>query len=88
MSRRSKPKRIVVGEYNCDGYAVLLCSGKSTDIVYTAGNHPQDSQESIPRGVGLRAIRGFCIRTCREIAGERNASFGGVSRVLENTDCG
>jgi hypothetical protein len=81
---RSKPKRIILGEYNCDGYAVLLCTGKKTDTIYTAGNHPQDSQTVIPNGVGLRAIRGFCIRTCMEIAAERNASFGGVSRVPKN----
>ena len=88
MMRRSKPKRIVVGEYNYHGYAILLCSGKQTDTLYTAGNHPQDSQAVIPKGVGLGGLRGFCIRTCMEIAVERNALFGGVSRVSENTQCG
>ena len=84
MIRVRKPTRIVVGEYNGDGYAVLLCSGTEVRSLYTAGNHPQDSQAVTPHGVGLRRIRGFCIRTCREIAGERRVLFGGVSRFPEN----
>ena len=84
MSRRSTPRRIVAGEYSVHGYAVLLCSGTRVQALYTAGNHPQDSQAVATKGVGLRRIRGFCIRTCREIAEERRALFGGVSRVPEN----
>jgi len=84
MSGRLRSRRIVVGEYSGHGYAVLLCSGNSAYTLYTAGNHPQDSQVVTPNGVGLRQVRGFCIRTCREIAGERRALFGGVSRLLEN----
>ena len=81
MSRRSRPQAVVAGEYSVHGYAVLLCRRTGVETVYTAGNHPQDSQTVTPKGVGLRQIRGFCIRTCREIAGERHALFGGVSRV-------
>ena len=84
MIRVRKPTRIVVGEYNGDGYAVLLCSGTEVRSLYTAGNHPQDSQAVTPHSVGLRRVRGFCIRTCREIAGERRALFGGVGRFPEN----
>ena len=84
MSRRSRPRQIVAGEYSVHGYAVLLCSGTRVQTLYTAGNHSQDSQTVTPKGVGLRRIRGFCIRTCREIAGERRALFGGVSRVPDN----
>ena len=84
MSRRSKPMRIVAGEYSSHGYAVLLCSGTGVRILYTAGNHPQDSQAVTPKGVGLSRIRGFCIRTCREIAGEHGALFGGVNLIPAN----
>jgi hypothetical protein len=84
MSRQSRPRRIIAGEYNDHGYVVLLCSSTWVHTLYSAGNHPQDSQTVTPNGVGLRQIRGFCIRTCREIAGEHRAFFGGVSRVPEN----
>jgi len=84
MSSQSQPLRIVAGEYSICGYAVFLCSGTGVRTVYTAGNHPQDSQAVTSEGIGLMRIRGFCIRTCREIAGERGASFGGVSRVPED----
>ena len=87
MRCRLKPKRIVTGEYGADGYVVLLSSCKGTHPLYTAGNHPQDSQAVTPNGVGLRHVRGFCIRTCREIAGERRALFGGVSRLPETACC-
>jgi hypothetical protein len=79
-------RRIVAGEYSSCGYTVLLCSTTGVRTLYTAGNHPQDSQAVTPNGVGLSRIRRFCIRTCREIAGEHGVRFGGVSRVLEEGD--
>jgi hypothetical protein len=81
MSMRSRPGRIVTGEYSVLGYAVLLCTRAGAQPIYTAGNHPQDSQVVTPAGVGLRQIRRFCIRTCREIACEQQAIFGGVTRI-------
>ena len=72
---------IISGEYGSYGYAVLLCSVTGVRTLYTAGNHPQDSQAVAPKGVGLSRIRRFCIRTCRDISAEHGAIFGGVSRV-------
>jgi hypothetical protein len=79
----SSPRRTVTGEYNENGYTVLLCCARGVRVVYFAGNHPQDSQEHTPTGVGLRRMRGFCIRTCREVAGERRAKYGGVTRITQ-----
>jgi hypothetical protein len=77
----SPPRRIVTGDYNENGYTVLLCTAGGAHVVYSAGPHPQDSQQAASVGVEVRRIRGFCIRTCREIAGERRAQYGGVTRV-------
>lgn len=84
MKRNRKPMRIIAGEYSEQGYAVLLCSGTRVHTLYTADNHPQDSQVVSPTGVSLRRIRTFCIRTCRKIAGEHRALFGGVNRHPTN----
>ena len=83
MNRRAGRRAVVAGEYSAHGYAVLLCRSTGVSTVYTAGNHPQDSQVVTLAGVGLRRMRGFCLRTCREIAEERRARFGGVSRAPE-----
>ena len=73
-------KPVVSGEYNRDGYEIW-CAGR---VVYSAGNHVHDStqhattkQDRLP----LKTIRRFCIKTAREIAEERNGTFGGVQRV-------
>jgi hypothetical protein len=75
----AKPK-VVTGEYSEHGYIVFLNDAP----VYSGGNHAQDSTASAPSGsleaVPLRRLRGYCIRTCREIAAEGNARFGGVAR--------
>lgn len=76
-------RRTVTGEYNQHGYAVLLCRPDGVRTVYSAGNNPRDSQQHAPAGIGMRQLRGFCIRTCREIATERHAAYGGVTRVTE-----
>ena len=76
-------KRIVAGEYSRCGYVVLLCTSSGADTLYSAGNHPHDSQVVTPRGEGLGRMRRFCIQTCREIAAERQAHYGGVTRVSE-----
>jgi hypothetical protein len=73
-------RKTVTGEYSEHGYTVFLNDAP----VYYAGNHAQDSTASAPPGsleaVPLRRLRGYCIRTCREIAAERKAQFGGVAR--------
>ena len=76
-------RRIVSGEYNRDGYTVLLCHPGGVRAVYSAGNNPQDSQQHTPSGMPLRQLRRFCIKTCREIATERHAEYGGVTRIEE-----
>jgi hypothetical protein len=73
-------RKVVTGEYSEHGYTVFLNDAP----VYSADNHAQDSTASAPPGsleaVPLRRLRGYCIRTCREIAAERKAQFGGVAR--------
>ena len=75
---------IVTGEYGRRGYTVFVCSGRGARSVYSAGNNPSDSQAR-PEGpgLGLRALRRFCMRTCKEIAAERRARYGGVVSVPE-----
>ena len=79
-------KRTVTGEYCRHGYSVLLCRPGGVGVVYSAGNNPRDSQQAASSGVSLRQLRGFCIRTCREIATERRAAYGGVTRIPEEED--
>ena len=80
-SAKSKSPRVVTGEYSAGGYTVMLHRGGRIIGVYSAGNHPHDSQAQATVGVGLRRMRSFCIRTCREIAGEKGAGYGGVEHV-------
>lgn len=75
--------KIVMGEYNRHGYTVLICHHGKVRTVYSAGNNPQDSQQQACAGVSLRQLRGFCQKTCREIAMERHADYGGITRVPE-----
>lgn len=85
-----RPKRAVYGVYNRHGYQVLMVlDGRTTDQ-YTAGNHQQDSQASAlpgsPEALSLRRIRSFCIKTTREIAGEKGAAYEGVGRCEDEED--
>ena len=73
----------VTGEYCGSGYSVTVNAPGGASQVYSAGCNPNDSQASASSGLSLRRIRGFCIRTCREIAAERRARYGGVARVRE-----
>jgi len=72
--------RTVTGEYSEDGYEVFV-NGQE---VYSAGNHALDSKAWAPPGspetVPLRTLYRYCSGTCREIAREINAKFGGVTR--------
>ena len=78
-----KRRRIVSGEYNRHGYTVLLGTASGTSAMYSAGNNPQDSQQHMAAGMKLRQLRAFCVKTCREIATERQADYGGVIRIPE-----
>jgi hypothetical protein len=77
-------RRIVSGEYSKSGYTVVLCSSAGERVVHTAGNHPRDSHAAGPDRLTLRRVRNYCIRTCREIAAECRAEYGGVNRVEED----
>jgi hypothetical protein len=72
--------KTVTGEYSENGYDVFA----NGQLVYSAGNHALDSTVCVPPGsaeaVPLRALRRYCSGTCREIADEINATFGGVTR--------
>ena len=79
----SRVRDSVTGEYSGNGYAVTLNGQGGATQVYSAGCNPSDSQAGASPGLGLRQLRRFCIRTCREIASELGVAYGGVSRVQE-----
>lgn len=70
---------IVTGEYHETGYEIFV-NGES---VYSAGNSDSDSQLRVPpkRGVGLKTLRKFCVKTGKEMAFERFAKWGGCERI-------
>jgi hypothetical protein len=76
----------VFGTYNEFGYRVWLGTRKGAECVYSAGNSPHDSQvvTDAEFGVGLRKLRSWCIRNCRETAEERGADYTGVERQEED----
>ena len=82
---RGKPK-VVTGEYDRSGYEVWLWDARGARKVYSAGNNPFDSQAAGVPGLPLREVRRFCLRTCREIAGERKVAVGGVFRREEKQE--
>jgi hypothetical protein len=74
---------VVRGEYNRNGYAVW-CGDR---IVYSAGNHAQDSGQSATceqNRLPLTTMRKFCLKTAREIAIENGGPFAGVELVTED----
>lgn len=77
------PKQ-VTAEYNRIEYTVFL----NGEEVYSAGNAPGDSSLRIPseRGVGLRNMRKFCIKTAKQIAAEKKAEYAGVERIPDRDD--
>ena len=76
-------RKVITGEYSRYGYTVVLSSPAGERVVYSAGNHPRDSQAIGSDRLSLRQIRAYCIKTCREIAAERHAQYGDVMRVPE-----
>ena len=81
-SNKPQPKSVICGEYNCDGYEIW----RDGQVVYTAGNHAQDSCQSARDRrdrLPLKTLRKFCIQTAREIATEEGGIFGGVERVRD-----
>ena len=79
------PLIVTSGEYNRNGYTVRTIRGTAIVHEYSAGNHKLDSQQpgNSPFSHTLRAMRGFCIRTARDIAEEKHAKFGGVERIAD-----
>lgn len=75
---------MITGRYNRYGYNILDEHGEP---IYSAGNHSRDSGQNAPLGstaaLPLRIIRSYCISTAREMAQERNDTYGGVTRIDE-----
>jgi len=86
-TRNAKLQAVVVGEYCQWGYEVQVVRGSRILCSYAAGNHKQDSQEvaslGSPEACSLRRVRRNCIRTAKDIARERRALYGGVTRQTE-----
>jgi hypothetical protein len=82
--RRHLSSVTVFGEYNRQGYTVTtLRHGKAVDS-YTAGNNPHDStQPVVGAAITLRDSRRYCLKTCREIAAEKQGTFQGVTRIAD-----
>jgi hypothetical protein len=76
----------VFGTYNRLGYQVWLGRPKGAEVIYSAGNSPHCSVTVTDpeSGVGLRKLRSWCIRDCRETAEERGADYTGVERQEED----
>ena len=73
---------IVTGTYYQQGYYVNSDDGRE---LYSAGNCAADSTCIVDiddvEALSLRALRSYCIKTTRSIAGERFARYGGVTRA-------
>lgn len=76
-------KNIVVGEYNHYGYTLFDPTGIKE--LYSAGNNPVDSEQFLPlgdpKGLSLKTIRSFCIKTGKEMAEEKGWKWGGACRI-------
>lgn len=71
----------ICGFYSSTGYRVCLVEdGLVMEDLYTAGNNPCDSQQTVPpdRGVGMPKLRAWCEREAREEAEKRGITFFGV----------
>ena len=68
--------KTVVGEYNRDGYVVMMADGRA---LHSAGANAVDSHAP-GRDVSLATIRRWCIKTGKEIAKETGAGWGGAER--------
>lgn len=86
-TRNRKLQAVVVGEYSQWGYEVQVVRGSRILHSYAAGNHKQDSQQRAalgsPEACSLRQVRTNCVRTTKDIARERQARYGGVTRQTE-----
>lgn len=69
-------KRMIIGEYDKNGYSIMTASG---EVLHEAGANIHDS--SAPgQDVPLKTIRKWCIGTGKEIAKENNAVWGGAEK--------
>lgn len=70
--------RQIIGYYNELSYRVEV-DGQE---IYSAGNSFYDSQTwtSKELGVGLKAMKVFCTRTCYEISKEKNIFVAGIEK--------
>jgi hypothetical protein len=79
-----KAQRVAVGEYDLNGYEVLVLEGGRTVQNYSAGNHRQDSTQPAPIGspeaLTLAEIRKMCQKTTKDMAAEHKAKYGGVTK--------
>ncbi|HOC54010.1 MAG TPA: hypothetical protein PKI20_00165 [Verrucomicrobiota bacterium] len=86
-TRNAKVQAVVVGEYSQWGYEVQVVRGSRILCSYAAGNHKQDSQQravpGAPEACNLRQLRKNCVCTAKDIARERRALYGGVTRQTE-----
>jgi hypothetical protein len=79
---RTSPSRVgFIGYYNELGYRICkMVDGRVVAEVYSAGNSPADSQQTVParHGVGLKKIKEWTEQTGREIAEEAESAFFGI----------
>lgn len=62
--------RRLCGEYDQTGYRIF--DGQTGEELYEAGNHPLDSQGSLPatEGLSLAVLQRYCEQTGRDLAKE------------------
>ena len=63
----------LIGYYNEQGYRIVNVDNGET--LYSAGNHPHDSQQcvSLKEGLSLKHIKLFCVLILEEMVGEKRA---------------
>ena len=70
----------LIGYYNEQGYRIA--NVETGETLYSAGNHPKDSQQcvSLKEGLSLKHIKLFCVLTLEEMASE-HAETGVMGEV-------
>jgi hypothetical protein len=82
------PVESIIGLYNRTGYRICIQDEQGLDEIYTAGNSPCDSQQTVPvgRGLPLRKMRSMCIQSAKEEAKERGIPYLGIEREEEDDE--
>lgn len=73
---------MITGEYNAYGYRIIQ-DGKE---IYSAGNSPWDSADTVPvdMGLGIELLHEYCQQTICELSVELDDIIGGIDLVTDS----